>query len=208
MFQDNNIESNFLLPNGLLILGCIFLFIAIFYKYNENTVIDKNNTKYQDFYFTHNATQDKQTSYLYLDGFIDIKIKDTTENNYYIAYANNLMYIVLMNEKDYKKLQNINFKKNKTKIIGITNKFDNSTKNKLINVYNNEFETFEDSYLSISEFENYFGKNYLDMSQYKENRIIKDSTIIQKAKMSFTLFFTISVLLIGSAFWKIKKINT
>lgn len=202
-----NVEEKSIKIIIAFIIGIIGLVIAIFARYIENTAISRYYSEYKNLYHTSIDNIVEKTSYILVDELFKTDVKDEFNNNYYIIYSDGYSYIVLMTENDYKTLTSMNYKKNHVRIIGVTKQTPNDLKSKLVNSYNQQYGNIQEDSIDISEYDAYFGPNYLNVISYDKKGIVSDNNITMTPHILFIIFLIISIISFTYIFIEWKKAN-
>ena len=81
----------------------------------------------------------------------------------------------------------------------------NDLKYKLVDSYNQYFGNIQEDSIDISEYNDYFGQNYLNVISYDKKGIVSDNNITKKPHIVFISFLIISIISFVYIFIEWKK---
>lgn len=165
-FTNSNIKKEIQKKYLNIVIAILIIAVSFIFLYLERKTTEELESKVTDLnsIIVGFETKNDQKSYINAAS-IPYKFAgyDDTTDSYYIVFDDKYMYVAYMTEKQFNKLNNEDIYENPIRIQGITKTTTDDVKEIAIEAYNTNMEKEEDK-LSITDFDNYFGPVYLDMT--------------------------------------------
>lgn len=185
-FTNRNIQKEKKKMIKNIIIGVILLVVAAGCHYWEKQMIKKANDNMVDLNSIIISSNEKEDKKAYINAQSQpykFAVYDDTTDSYYIIADDKYLYIVYMSTADYLRLNHDSIYDEPIRIEGITKTTTEDVKKLAIDAYNEGREN-TDEQITLSDFNDYFGSVYLNMT-------VNDSTI---AWLPFSLFFLFIML--------------
>ena len=189
---------------GILFLLLSFVFFMLSEKQNHE---DNKNIKYLNDIIEKNETEG-QKAYVNIEALSPkFAVYDDTTDAYYFAFDGNYYYVIYMKEDKAKELENQDLSQKKVKLEGIVRNTTSDIKKIAIDQYNTLLEGDQEK-LTLSDFDRYFGKVYLDQTAtYSETTGMYNAFTFICIVVAFILLLT-SFIKITSFSKEMKKLST
>ena len=179
----------------LFLFLAFILFVLIFiFKYLSSTAVSRDNKKYTSFHSIVSLNDKKDlVSYVYISDTPIFMFRENEISYYYISDGT-FLYIASISDDVYQKLLNINYSKDRIKLVGISKETTFSIAESTLSYFNTPFPSSNEDIIYMDDFKDYYCFYYLDLVSYDGSKVVFDSKIENKYRRWYLIFGGVGVL--------------
>ena len=188
-----------------LFLTFLFFILAILFRYLSSTAVYRDNRNYISLHsIISSQHKEDKVAYTYISGVPSFMFEENGIS-YYFVTDDTFIYIASIDQDTYDILSEIDYAKNRVKIVGISKGTTYSIAENTLSYFNAPFFENTEDILSMDDFKDYYGLYYLDLVDYGSNTVMIDSDLEGRYRKWYLIFGGLGILLIFLAEYSRRK---